>query len=146
MAKGAKLQPNALHVLKGSRRARPNEPEVSGKVGPPPAILTGLALDTWKKVAKEWEAAKIGSALDEEALACYCLAWKDLNDSEEDIKVFGRIVETERGLVKNPAFTIRNSSMTQIKQFAAELGLSPTSRGKIQGPPKKKANKFVVVD
>lgn len=145
MAKGAKQKSNIVHMATGSKHARPLEPKYKTPVGKPPAILSGVGLETWQKIAKEMTAAGTLANVDAESLLAYCTAVQDLHDTYEDIETHGRIVETERGLVKNPAFTIRASALTQIKAFACEFGLTPASRGKVKGSPDEKKNKFADV-
>ncbi len=142
MAKGAKQKSNIVHLATGSKHARPLEPKYKTPVGKPPEILSGVGLETWEKIAAEMTIAGTISNVDAEALLAYCTAVQDLYDTYEDIETHGRIVETERGLVKNPAFTIRATALTQIKAFACEFGLTPASRGKVQGTPEPKKNRF----
>lgn len=139
---GAKQKSNVILMAGGSKHARPLEPKYRTPVGKPPEILAGVALETWQKISNEMTAAGTISNVDAEALLAYCTAVQDLHDTYEDIETFGRIVETERGLVKNPAFTIRATALTQIKAFACEFGLTPASRGKVKGSPDEKKNKF----
>jgi P27 family predicted phage terminase small subunit len=40
-------------------------------------------------------------------------------------------VETERGWVKNPLITVRDTSIKNIRYLASELGLSPASRERL---------------
>lgn len=129
--KGRKPKLNVLHLASGSQNFRPNEPKPTTALGDPPPILKGLALETWNMAVIEMEKIRVGSRIDSEALTCYCLAVQMVADATEEIRKNGLTVCTERGWTKNPACSILNSAMTQVKQFASEFGFTPVSRARV---------------
>jgi P27 family predicted phage terminase small subunit len=139
---GRNATPNAILKKTGSKKVRDHEPEFAGGIGAPPAILTGRALATWHETVAELASVGIGTKVEANALACYCLAVAELYQSLEDIEAHGRIVQTERGFTRNPACLNQNAAMGQIHKFASSFGLTPSSRSKVHGPPKAPTNDF----
>jgi P27 family predicted phage terminase small subunit len=85
--------------------------------------------------ASELKKIRVGTRIDAEALVCYCLAVKMVEDAQSDIDKNGLTVQTERGWTKNPACTILNSAMQQVRQFANEFGFTPVARARVSAAP-----------
>lgn len=143
--KGRKPKPNVIHIATGSKNVRKNEPKPTTPLGKPPSILEGRALEEWHTLAAELNEIGIGTKIEATSLACYCLAVQQLEDAREEVKRLGLVVMTERGFVKNPATTIMNSAMTQIRQFAMEFGLTPVSRARVKTAPKPTESKWAAL-
>lgn len=138
----AKATPNSVLKARGSRRVRSNEVEFDPGLGEPIRPLSGVALETWNEVVEELAAVGIGSRVEAAALTCYCEAVADFVMACDEIDRLGMVTQTERGYTRNPACLIKNASMQMIAKFAGEFGLTPSSRAKVQGPPKKEANEY----
>jgi P27 family predicted phage terminase small subunit len=134
--------PNAILKSRGSKKVRADEPEFSGGFGKAPAGLSGIALDTWDVTAKELEAVGLGSIVERTALECYCHAVAAFHQANKDIEDLGSVVQSERGYTRNPACLNQNAAMSQILKFAAQFGLTPASRSKVQGVKKEEFNPF----
>jgi len=143
--KGRKPKPNVIHIATGSKNVRKNELTPTSPIGKPPTILEGRALEEWSIQVAELEAIGIGTKIEATALACFCLAVQQLEDAREEVKRNGLVVFTERGAVKNPAVTIMNSAMTQIRAFAIEFGMTPCSRGRVKVTPPAKESKWAAL-
>ena len=128
--------------LAGSKRVRENEPVFESAIDMPPAFLKGRALQAWKETLPSMVAAGLGSAIEAEALACYCQAIADRDQAQELLDEQGIIAVTERGMTKHPATTIKNQAMILIKQFASEFGFTPASRGRVTVAKKAESNEF----
>lgn len=61
-------------------------------------------------------------------LACLCTSIADLEGAEQAIAEHGLVAKSERGLIKNPAITIKNAALSHIYRFSAAYGLTPQSR------------------
>lgn len=91
--------------------------------------------------AREWERVipvltrAIGlSSVDRVVAVDYCVCVARLEWCELRISIEGLIVDGQRGPCKNPLTTVAAQYRTQLKGYVAELGLSPSSRGRIAPP------------
>lgn len=134
-ARGPKPKPPALVVLEGNRGKRKiNRAEPRPGVGRPrpPAFLSGVGLELWNRTVPELERMHLLTVVDGEALAAYCVAYGEFADSTEQIDRDGLTVTTSFGnVIQNPAVGIRHRAMQLMKAFAAEFGLTPSSRGRM---------------
>ena len=74
-------------------------------------------------------------------LAGYCLAWAQVQEAKKEVERLGLVIVVEvedkdgnfhvTGVRKNPACTILDAALKQLRAFGAELGLSPASRSKV---------------
>lgn len=145
---GRNRKPTALHIVDGTHRpdrhgdrdAARTEAKLARESPPlrPPPGLSRLARDEWKRLEPELRASGVTTARDRAVLAAYCMAWSRLRESERDVVKHGRLVPDGDGkLVRNPALTTWNQAMGQLRMYAAELGLSPSSRARVTGPSKR---------
>ncbi len=86
--------------------------------------------------AKAWVGAH--QNVDRVPLAAYCESWATFAACNEAIRSRGLTyqVRNRSGTFYNerPEVKIRDRALTQIRQFSAEFGFTPSSRGKIQIP------------
>jgi len=67
------------------------------------------------------------------ALACYCQAYSRPRKAEAVIAKHGMTFKTRNGFVqKRPEVTIAREAMQLMKAFAAEFGLTPAARTRLQ--------------
>lgn len=81
------------------------------------------------------ELARMGvvTVVDRAALAAYCQAWSRWVDSEAQVARLGTIVKTANGnLIQNPYLAVANRAMEQMTRLAAEFGMTPSSRSRVQ--------------
>lgn len=140
--RGRKPKPNAILKKNGSRRVRKDEPEFTSKLGKPPEILKGRALEVWTETAAELEALGMGTRVEANALCNYCLAVAQVELCQKDLDENGLVLATARGVVKNPAATIQNQASVRVAKYACEFGLTPASRGRIGGYEASEENEF----
>lgn len=93
----------------------------------PPKWLTANAKSEWRRVAKHLVERRVLSEPDLGTLTSYCVAVGVVRDSMEAIACEGDIIDGKR----NPRYTSLEKAMTAQRQYAAELGLSPTARSKV---------------
>lgn len=63
-------------------------------------------------------------------LAAYAGAVGQLIDSTQLIDREGMVIQTDKGPRKHPAIAIQINARNQVRQLAAELGLTPVSRSR----------------
>jgi P27 family predicted phage terminase small subunit len=73
--------------------------------------------------------------VDRASLAAYCQAYARWREAEQVITQYGFTVTTDKGnIVQRPEVAIARNMMNTIRAFAAEFGLTPSSRGRISLP------------
>jgi len=106
------------------------------KIPKPPALLKGEALREWKRITPQLAAVGILTRLDLAVLAAYCQAWARWLDAESNLIKTGPVVKALSGYpMLNPWLCIANKAMQQIQRLAAELGLTPSARTRIEVDP-----------
>lgn len=138
---GNKRQPDGLKVLKGTaRKGRMNKkqptPKVLKKAKPPDYVLKNeTALAEWYRVCPELEASKVLTVVDLQTLAAYCTMYAQVVEATELLQKEGTTYEsyTKEGMVKrkHPAVDVRNVGVRLMISAATELGMTPSSRGKV---------------
>jgi phage terminase small subunit len=120
--RGRKRTPSYLKVLRGNPSRRPmnkREPKPQPGVGAPPTVLGARAKAHWRYHAKH---APWLTRADRETLRNFCLL----------CAIIDALAESD------PQGRLPKVILTS-KALAAELGLTPTSRGKVEMPePDKK--------
>jgi P27 family predicted phage terminase small subunit len=149
--RGRKPTPTALKVLHGETRpSRINqrEPKHSPLAPGCPANLSAEAKAEWRRVVPALDRVGMLAKVDRAALAAYCECWSQWAEAQRDIRRNGLITEVlERewkaadGVIhvivrrsKNPAVLIARDCAAQIRLFAAEFGLTPSSRSRLEVP------------
>lgn len=139
-----KNKPTALKVLEGNPGKRPlnlNEPNPLPIAPECPDWLLDEAKEEWNRLAPELERLGLLTIIDKAAFAGYCQSYAKWKAAEEFIKKNGttyRIPKTDKNgkvisvyIAAFPEVVIANQSLKQIKAFAVEFGLAPSSRGRI---------------
>jgi P27 family predicted phage terminase small subunit len=150
--KGRKPLPSHLKLVKGTFRKRSsnaNEPALKplDQAPMPPEMLTIEALEEWHRVTPELVAAGVLTAAERTVLACYCQAFGRWKRAEAALERFAAGDPVDHGLVvtagngtsiPNPMLAIANQAARDVVRFAADLGLTPSSRGKVIAKPPQK--------
>jgi len=142
--KGRKPTPTALKKLKGERPSRinENEPEVVGTFPSCPRFLGKEARAEFFRIKRETKFCPFITTLDRGVLINYCVAWESFTKSYAMVQKFGPFIKTKNGnIIQNPAFAGMNKAMEQMAKFSAELGFSPSSRGRVSMPKGSKGKK-----
>lgn len=92
------------------------------------------AAEEWARVVPVLTKSAGLAAIDTSVTLDYCVATARVEWCERRISVEGLIVTGQRGPVRNPLTTIANQYRTQLKAYIGELGLSPSSRGRLTVP------------
>lgn len=143
MTRGRKPKPTALKVITDQDRARSrvrNEPKpvvVMPNIPKPPDHLDEYALEEWNHICGALFRCGILTEIDGRGLAMYCQAYGRWRKAEEAIQRLAQTNPTSGGLVmrttneniiQNPMVGIANTAMRDAMKYAAEYGLTPSSR------------------
>ncbi len=101
----------------------------------------------------ELELATLGilTHLDRGALAAYCQAygrWQAAETvlarmAEKDAVTEGLIIRTKSGnIIQNPIVGVANKAMADMVRYAAEFGLTPSARTRVEGLDVSEPNPF----
>lgn len=142
MARGRKPKPTKLKVLQGNpgkRKLNKNEPQPKSKPRGPycPRWLDKDAKNEWRRIAKQLKDIGLLTDVDTAVMAGYCQAYSRWKKAEEAIKKHGMIYKPNKDndyIQQSPFVSISNKAQEQMRKFIVELGLSPSSRSKIEIP------------
>lgn len=144
MKRGPAKTPTALMVLRGNpgKRALPkHEPQPEAGAPKPPADLPEAAAAEWRAVVDDLAAVPgLLTRADRPTLELYARAMATFRELEGFSAAHGRVIvlRDERGAVRSaqpaPAASLAVKLLSQLRGLAAELGLSPASRTRIQVP------------
>ena len=144
---GPKPKPTNLKILEGNPGKRSfnlNEPKPISIAPECPDWLLDEAKKEWKRLAPELERLGLLTILDMAAFAGYCQSYAKFKAAEEFVKKHGttyRIPKKNKAgkvisvyMAPYPEVAIARHSLKQIRMFAQEFGLTPSSRGRIYLP------------
>lgn len=147
---GGKTTPTQLKILKGNPGKRPhskNEPKPDPSIPKPPSHLCRVAKTEWNKISSELYIIGLLTKVDKAVLAAYCTsyalwarAWHSINRVAKKRGKDGLTITTTNGnIIQNPAVGTANKAAIDMVKYAAELGMTPSARTKIQinGPKKE---------
>lgn len=108
-----------------------NEPEVPAILPPMPLQLSDAAKELYYKVGSQLVRAGILKETDGFTLASYCQVTADVLEAFEQNKKLKRMQQTSGGVIHYDRLNPIKLLQLQ-RQLAAELGLSPAMRGRIE--------------
>lgn len=152
--RGRKKKPATLTVLQGNPGKRPvnaNEPKPGKRAPSCPSHLDTQAKRIWNKVCKQLLPLGLISEIDEAILALYCQTYSTWLTLTHELKRDGAFIQVpvrdNKGElvrdfndnvifepIKNPRIVEIRLHTAQIKTLAAEIGMTATSRARIQVP------------
>lgn len=133
--------PTALRLLNGNpgkRAMNHNEPKLPPAVPDPPAHLSKIARDEWRRLVVVLQGAGMLTNADRTCLAMYCQVYGRWVTAERKVSRQGTVVKTKTGYpIQNPQLAVATRAFEQLRSLMGELGLSPASRSRINadGPP-----------
>lgn len=135
MTKGRKPKPTALKILEGNTGHRPihpeNEPQPTKKTTCP-AWLAPEAKTEWKRISKSLDELGILTDFDRAALAGYCQSYARWKQAEEIVSKKGMTITDRYGReVTRPEVVISRQEKMEMLKFAAEFGMTPSTRTKL---------------
>jgi P27 family predicted phage terminase small subunit len=149
MTRGRKPKPTALRILQGKAGHRPineQEPKPEIKLPPCPEHLSTAAKAEWEFIAAELAPLGVLAKVDKAVLAGYCSEFAAWAECELFLQENGSVLtlRDDKGNVKwvqeAPQARLALKHLEKVRQFAAELGLSPSSRTRIHARPSENQN------
>lgn len=145
MKRGRKPAPSAVKKAKGNPGKRPVrdwvEPKPLSSTPSPPKHLDAIAAAEWRRLAPELTLLGTLSAGDIAVFCAYCQAWsiylqadRHIQAAAKDKKTFGGLMlATAAGnMIQSPMVGTRNTALRDMLRYAAELGLTPAARVRVQ--------------
>lgn len=138
MRGGHNRKPAVLHLFEGTGRPcrlnkngpRPQPSRVSC-----PRWLHLEAKKLWRQLAPEMRRQGLLTVLDRAAFAALCQSWARWRQAEEVLAVEGLTKPGHRAVLrKHPLTTVAQQYQQMVKVWCQELGLTPSSRGRISVP------------
>ncbi len=128
--------PTKVKMLRGETRpSRLNlhEPMPSPDVPKMPTDMDAEAKVVWRRVLRAMRHTGVIRAADSDVLRCYCESVARYQYAGRLLAQSGPLVRGQRGeLVKNPLHQVVRDNADEIRQFARELGLSPSARASLR--------------
>ena len=148
--RGPAPKPTELKKLEGNpgkRALNTHEPQYIGRLPGWPRELRGekAALKEYRRVCRLLVASRVATEADWNSLVALCMAWQDVMTARERMAspTFERVRETAQGYeYANPWIGIHNTALKQYRGLAAEFGLTPASRTRIQTPAVTEEDEF----
>ena len=155
---GRKSVPTAKKEILGNPGRRPlskTEPKPKRSLPFAPSHLSSEAVEEWARVVVSLHRCGIVTEIDRAALGAYCQAygrWAQAEKAlakmaERDGVAFGLMIKTTNGnVVQNPLVGAANKSMSDMVRYAAEFGMTPSARTRINAsdePEDDPADKFL---
>jgi P27 family predicted phage terminase small subunit len=141
---GRKPIPKSLKILKGTFQKCRDAKK--------PLTPTGKAIDPkWiaKRAKHYWKfyepmMTKLGllTDADQPAFSAFVDSIARLEAANKILDDEGILLQTEKGPVKHPAFSVAKDCWANIKTFSVEFGLTPSSRQRISIPKPEAPNEF----
>lgn len=147
--KGRKPKPTALRLLQGKAGHRPvNTTEPKPAPGKPtcPRELSPAARREWRYAVRELSAMGILARADRAVIAGYAQSLADYFENLAWYQQNGPVVTLRndkgevRWLQEAPQWRMAQKHLEKVRQFAAELGLSPSARTRIHAQPQEQQN------
>lgn len=142
---GRKRKPTAVRAREGNRGHRPipqGEPQYPEGTRPPRGMSKG-ARNEWDRVYPLLTEQRVLTRADRAALAAYCVHYDRWQQAEASVrrhfeKYRTYCVRTDTTVKPLPDIAVANQAQSEMRKWAAELGLTPASRSKVsagQGKP-----------
>jgi P27 family predicted phage terminase small subunit len=142
--RGRKPKPTYLKLVTGNpgkRAINRDEPKPRRQLVRVPEELSEDAKIEWKRVAPELFRLGLLTVADRSVLAAYCEEWgvwitarRAISKmAERDLLTGGLMIKTEGGPpIENPLVGIAHKARRSMVTFAAEFGMTPSARSRIQ--------------
>lgn len=143
MTTGRKPKPSNLKLFEGNpgkRNLSENEPKPEPVAPDCPDWLSEDAQKEWQRVAPQLECLGLLTQIDMATLAGYCESWAQYKRAIQFIYEYGEVypLKTDAGEIKYlqqvPQVGIANKALANIRALAAEFGMTPSARGRIEVP------------
>lgn len=151
--RGPKPIPNVIKLATGNRGRRPvpldEEPEFSPADTSVPEYLSPVAREEWGKLVHELARTGVLKTTDRFILSAFCQSMGVLIETETEINrqreldgpAYLTVTTANGAVMQNPLIGIANVARRDAARYAAELGLTPSSRArlKVNNPTNKES-------
>ncbi|MBN7759997.1 phage terminase small subunit P27 family [Nitratireductor aquibiodomus] len=103
------------------------------KVPAAPSWLSAHGKKEWRRVVPQLVADRKIAAHELQTVEAYCVAVANMRLADEAISKHGMTFQSDSGPKRRPETTILKENIEAARRLAAELGLTPASRGKNNG-------------
>jgi P27 family predicted phage terminase small subunit len=102
-----------------------------------------VALDCWHRTRGHLMKMKVLTPVDGIALEGMCVAYSRAQGADRDVKKHGRVqLKFDGSLAANPAVAMSLKCWAEVRKFAQEFGLTPSSRTRVrEAPPEPDSGK-----
>jgi len=143
MAKpGPKPLPTAVKKLRGNPGHRPlndDEPELPNDLPSCPDHLDKVGKKEWTRITGLLDGRGLLTEADRATLAAYCETWSIHAAAANDLHKYGTIILNAKGIaIQSPYLRVVQSSSKLLVSYAAELGLTPSSRSRVSAVKESK--------
>lgn len=143
---GPPKKPTALKILEGNpgkqklNKLEP-KPSIPSAVPEPPDFLNAEAKAEWWRRAPELHRLRVLTSVDVSVLAAYCQAYSRWRAAEIALAKMGEadmltgamMIRTANGNpIQNPILGVASRALEQMSRLAAEYGMTPAARAKIE--------------
>ena len=144
---GRKPKPTALKLVTGNAGKRPlpkNEAVLDLAEPIPPAFLCDDAKVEWGRVCSMLYRAGLMTDADRAALGAYCQAYGRWAQAERALGRMAALDKENKALtvktiqgnaINNPLVGIANKAMSDMVRYAAEFGMTPSARSRVEARP-----------
>jgi P27 family predicted phage terminase small subunit len=132
---GPKKEPTALKIIKGNpgkQKLPDKEPIPKSRAPKCPDWLIPEGKGEWTRIIPELDSLGLATNLDLGVLAGYCQSYARWKEAEDELRET-YIVMGDKGYMNiHPLVTVSHKYQDKMLKYAAELGLSPSARTKIE--------------
>lgn len=107
-----------------------------------PEYFDGRHRKEWAKCCKFVFELGILIEPDTYLIESFVVNWFIWKDAAAEVRRVGITIETEKGVIKNPAVNVMNEAARNVTQIAALFGFSPRARMSIKTEPKPPEDKL----
>ena len=136
---GTKPKPPAIKLREGNLGRRPinhREPQYPSTLPPAPDELDQDAKAEWERGGALLVGQRVVTEGDLPILTMYCAVWSQWLQAQRALMQHGLMVVDDKGAAKiSPWFTVAEKTGLELRRVAAELGLTPSSRARLQVDP-----------
>lgn len=135
-------KPSYLRVLEGNPGKRPvnhEEPVPIGDLPPPPHWMSDRQKELWRQTVAELPKGLLKD-IDASIFTGWVVATDMHREATEMVNKYGMMVKSPVSgtPMQSPYVGIMNKQAALIAKFAAEMGLTPSSRSRVKVDPKSK--------
>jgi P27 family predicted phage terminase small subunit len=131
---GRRPKPTHLKLLQGNpgkRAINAHEPKPPVELPTPPNHLSDAAKAEWTHMGQQLLQLGLLTSIDRSGFAAYCVVYSRWAEAEEALKKTGAVVRSPSGKpMISPFYLVATQSLSQMKAFLTEFGMTPSSRSR----------------